>query len=282
MWCSACQQDVPGLAVPEEPGVVRCTFCAEELTTSRGESSGSSRRMENAAALATAIHLDAQADVPRAEQKPAGKPELAPSNALPAAATLSPPAYVDDWELESDLRAVERVVGILRRSPAVATGSFHTAHSPVSSGDLTSASSLSTLPQPEEESRSEKSGLLAWSCLSLGVMALACGAVLLIWSFAANRGDLWSLGLPLAIIGQAGLVVGLLLQLDGLWKNTRRTQQTLSQLGDRLLELHRAAPPNAPAESFRAQLSQPLSPHLQLADLKGQLDALSRQMAHRH
>ena len=51
---------------------------------------------------------------------------------------------------------------------------------------------------------------LAWTILSLGLMALVCGGVLVAWSFAANRPDLWKLGLPITLAGQAGLIIGLL------------------------------------------------------------------------
>jgi hypothetical protein len=79
-----------------------------------------------------------------------------------------------------------------------------------------------------------KGNFWAWSLVSLGLATFACGAVLLGWSFAAGRDDLWPLGMPLALAGQAGLIVGLILQLDGLWQSNRRTEKTLGDLDEEL------------------------------------------------
>ena len=57
---------------------------------------------------------------------------------------------------------------------------------------------------------------MAWAILSLGLAVFACGAVLLGWSLIGERDDLWPIGMPLAILGQAGSILGLILQLDGL------------------------------------------------------------------
>jgi hypothetical protein len=129
-----------------------------------------------------------------------------------------------------------------------------------------------------------KSHLIAWSILSLGLATFACGAVLLGWSFAAERDDLWPLGLPLALIGQAGLIIGLVLQLDGLWQSNRHTAQTLSQLDGELSRVRHATTllstsRTAPAQSFYAHMAEGASPQLLLADLKGQLDLLAQQMS---
>ena len=73
----------------------------------------------------------------------------------------------------------------------------------------------------------------AWTILSLGLAVFACGAMLLAWSLVGQREDLWPVGMPLALIGQAGLVLGLILQLDGLWNSSRKTEQALERTGRR-------------------------------------------------
>jgi hypothetical protein len=115
-------------------------------------------------------------------------------------------------------------------------------------------------------------------------MAFVCGGVLVIWSFAADRADLWSLGLPLTLAGQVGLVLGLLLQLDGLSQSSRRTEETLTELDSQLGQLRGvtamvSSTHSGPAHSFYAHLTEGASPQILLADLKGQLDLLAQQMA---
>ena len=109
-------------------------------------------------------------------------------------------------------------------------------------------------------------------------MALACGGVLIAWSLIAGRDDLWSIGLPLAVVGQGGLVIGLLLQLDGLWQSSKKTEETLTQLDCKLHDLAHTTTMlgttrSTPAQSFYVHMAEGASPHLLLADLKGQLDA---------
>ena len=120
--------------------------------------------------------------------------------------------------------------------------------------------------------------------MSLGLAAFACGAVLLVWSLVGGRDDLWPIGLPLALIGQAGLIVGLVFQLDGLWHTSRKTEHAIGQLDDELARVRHATTllstsRTSPAQSFYVHLAEGASPHLLLADLKGQLDLLAQQMS---
>src|SRR5205814_4004143 len=69
---------------------------------------------------------------------------------------------------------------------------------------------------PNPTSEQPRSNTAAWTIVSLSLAVFACGAVLLAWSLLGQREDLWPVGLPLALIGQAGLIVGLVLQIDGL------------------------------------------------------------------
>ena len=110
--------------------------------------------------------------------------------------------------------------------------------------------------------------------------------MLLGWSIAARREDLWPIGLPLALVGQAGLILGLILQLDGLWHTSRRTAKALTQLDGELASVRQATTllstsHASGAQSFYFHLAEGASPQLLLADLKGQLDLLAQQMATR-
>jgi hypothetical protein len=183
-----------------------------------------------------------------------------------------------DWALEAELRGVERLVGSLRNTagPASAIDPPHPAlptwHAP-------------SVPQPREPVvvRST-SHTAAWTILSIGLAIFACGGVLLGWSVVGQRDDLWPIGMPLALIGQAGLILGLILQLDGLWHTSRQATQALAELDGELASVRQATTllstsQTSGAQSFYVHLAEGASPQLLLADLKGQLDLLAQQMA---
>ena len=244
MWCATCQQDVSS---PAAAGAepARCGKCGQQL----------------------AKHEQAH---------------------RPAAVSPTKPRLADDWELEADLRGVERLLGTLKASglprPAdvAAAAIYHPPFESVSTR-LHSAHAAATgwhAPAPARP----KSHSLAWGILAISLATFACGAVLLGWSFAADRADLWPIGLPLALIGQAGLIIGLVLQLDGLWQSNRQTADTLSELDGELSRVRHATTlltttKNASAQSFYAHMAEGAGPQLLLADLKGQLDLLAQQMA---
>ena len=117
-------------------------------------------------------------------------------------------------------------------------------------------------------------------------MGFVCGAVLLGWSLVAHRGELWSLGMPIALAGQLGLLVGLVLQLERLGDDNRRTVDKLESVDERLDDLKHTATllstgHTAPSQAFYAHMAGGASPQLLLADLKGQLDILAVQMSGR-
>src|SRR5262249_37993020 len=103
-------------------------------------------------------------------------------------------------------------------------------------------------------------------------------------SLATGRADLWSLGMPITLGGQFALLLGLLLQLESLWEGNRNTVDKLDEVDDRLDDLKQTATLLSSSHSSQAQaiyvrMAGGASPHLLLADLKGQLDLLAVQMA---
>jgi hypothetical protein len=99
-------------------------------------------------------------------------------------------------------------------------------------------------------------------------------------SFLAGHGELWNVGLPLVLSGQAALLLGLVLQLDGLWQSNRETSETLDELDSQISDLKQTArllsSSHGPAnKSFYAHMAEGASPHRLLADLQGQLDILA-------
>lgn len=234
MWCSTCQRDVLSAIPPGGSALVRCEQCG---TTLGYEPS----------------RIGTPGEVIAGEQR------LAP-----------PPLPDDDWQLEADLRWAHRLVDRLRgHSDREATRI-----------DLPSGIAHGHLALPRIEPAQARIGrsqprpdAAAWLLLSLGLATFACGAVLLGWSHAAGRQDLWPIGMPLTLAGLAALIVGLvLLQLEGLWHTSKQTEQSLSAIDAELTRVRQAT-----AVLSTAHSTPP--PPLLLADLKGQFDLLAQQFS---
>jgi hypothetical protein len=192
MWCSACQQDVPALG-SAAGGDLRCGKCRGELA----------QRADRRQPVAEAA--ESRFDPPRSAIHQ-GLTEDRP--AVPSVLRC-PPLPEEDWALEAELRGVQRLVSSLKtrglsESPSVA----NLDHKP--------AMQKIDVPEPADETACPRRTSAAWAVLSVALAIFACGAVLLGWSVIGQREDLWPLGLPLTLVGQAGLVLGLVLQLDGL------------------------------------------------------------------
>ena len=124
---------------------------------------------------------------------------------------------------------------------------------------------------------------IVWVALSLGTMALVCGGILLGWSTFAGRQELWSIGLPIALFGQIGLVVGLILQLERMWNDSRRSAEKLETVDRQLGDLKNTTAMlgtthNGPSTAFYSHLVDGASPRILLTDLKSQLDLLAIKM----
>jgi hypothetical protein len=116
--------------------------------------------------------------------------------------------------------------------------------------------------------------------LSLGMMALACGGVLLGCSVLTGRDHLWSLGMPVALAGQILLLMGFVLQIDRLWHESRNAAAKLSEVDHQLDDLRNTTAllgttHSGAATTFYAHFAGGASPRVLLADLKSQLDLLA-------
>ncbi len=131
-----------------------------------------------------------------------------------------------------------------------------------------------------------RSSILCWAMLMLGVALFACGGSLIGFSLLGDRGELWSLGTPLALAGQAAFLIGLVLQLDVIWYQSRQTSRNVSRLDVRLTEMQDAPEEHcelAEAETahrFDRDIPQETSPQFLLRDLKGQLELLANRLSH--
>ena len=251
MWCSNCQQDVPGLG-SASGGALRCGKCGVETMVAPSQPATES------GCSAEFAHAIPQAD------------------AFAKRILHLPALGNDDWALEAELRGVQRLVASLKshehQRPLI----------PESQAEPDSTSSRISTPAAARPQ--PRSNALGWLILSLGLAVFACGAVLLAWSLIGQREDLWPIGMPLTLIGQAGLILGLVLQLDGLWNTSRMAAAALSELDGELKNVRQATTllstsHSGGAQSFYLHLAEGASPNLLLADLKGQMDQLAQQLA---
>ena len=270
MWCTNCQQDVPAIA---QGDTARCASCGRFLVRNK----------------AANFPNDVHGTVDDAEFGPA----IAGSIAAAADADLPDDG---DWLLDDEMERLRSEFNLPHSSLSLSM-SPEAFSSGADSGTAaaTSYGERSNLSQPAESivrststhrvSRPNSSaGILAWTILSLGLMAFSCGGLLLAWSFIGHRNDLWNVGLPIALAGQFGLLLGLVMQLDHLWHANRRTADTLAQVDERLAEINHATAllqtsGHSPAKSFYVHQAENAHPHLQLSDLKGQLDQLANKLA---
>jgi len=256
MWCNRCQQDVPGIA-SYEGGKYCCPRCSGELHASPG---------------------------------PSGV-NVAPDEGRAAATEPEPPAC-DHWELDQQLQHIQQVLGADKLG-ANKPNSGHTGAAylqkaarldPLHSGPaawhpMHSTKSERAAKRKSTRPRPTTAGLV-WAALSLGTMTFVCGGILLGWSIYADRSELWDLGMPIALCGQIALLIGLILQLDRLWHDSRQAADKLDDVDEQLHELKATTTmlgtthgPSAGA--FYTHLANGAGPELLLSDLKGQLDLLA-------
>ena len=202
------------------------------------------------------------------------------------ATPLEPDGGLDDWALDVELQRLHRLVTAAMppstaQLPAMPPAfSWQSAKSETANSANPAQASLAV----SRVAPRRRASILVWSLVGFGIMAFVCGAILLAWSLIAGRGELWTLGMPVCLAGQLGLLLGLVFQLSRLWDDNRQTATQLASVDQRLDDLKQTATllttgHSAPAQSFYAHLAGGANPQLLLADLKSQLDLLAVQMA---
>jgi len=205
----------------------------------------------------------------------------------PAAIVLDAPPSYDGWEMDEQLQHIERVLQTakmknreteaLYRREAMR---FDQPHAGPSAGHIP------TMSPPKKQRRAVRRGrgfgasLLMWIALSLGTSAFVCGGILLGWSLATGRQELWSIGLPMTLVGEIALLASLLLQLDRLGHDNREAAVKLDDVSQQLHELKTTTTllgtSQSPASStFYSHFVGGAGPQLLLTDLKSQIDLLA-------
>lgn len=266
MWCSNCRQEVPGIPASDGRSGMVCARCDNPVQVSPWSADSTA----DSAADSTAESSRGDTARPRI-MEPQG-----------------PPIDPNDWQFDDDLRSAELLAesaGQQKPTPfepsaldfARAGAAFEPADEPHPTAPPSIHTSVARRPR-------RRGSWISWALLSSGSMALVCGVVLLVWSCVADRAELWNLGIAPTMAGQAALLIGLVFQLENLWRTNRETTGTLAEMDQRLSDLRHATTlltttHSNPAQSFYAHMADGATPHLLLADLKGQLDLLATKLS---
>ena len=249
MWCEQCRQDVPAVA-SGDGGRFCCPRCGRDLS-------------------------------------PGGGRKTTPDEDSAVLATDPEPPLDDGWELDQQLRHIEHVLGMDKSGYGCRKAAYRQEAArldPPNAGPpgwhLPSAGKPVRAKRPQPQRSNPLLAGLTWIALSLGTMAFVCGGVLLGWSLWGDRPELWNVGMPVALCGQIALLVGLVLQLDRLWHDSRHAAAKLDQVDEQLHELKTTTTllgtgHNSPGSAFYSHLAGGAGPELLLSDLKGQLDLLA-------
>jgi len=193
----------------------------------------------------------------------------------------------DGWELDEQLRHVERVLAGGKGCGRPVTAAYQQEvarldppHDGPSARHLPPAHKPTCTSKPKTAKSHPVLATLTWAALSLGTMTFACGGMLVGWSVVSGRSELWTVGMPVALCGQIALLVGLILQLDRLWHDRRHAAAKLNHVDEQLRRLQTAATMlstghGSHAGAFYSHLADGAGPELLLSDLKSQLDLLA-------
>jgi hypothetical protein len=215
-----------------------------------------------------------------------------------ATATRRPPAY-DGWEIEEQLRHAFRVLGTARTAkskrevpadrPKFRVDAGHglpVPHAPKKARRSTrriDRAAAAESPQPAASSGGGPLGFFVWTVLILGTAAFGGGLALLGWSAYTGRQDLWAIGAPVILAAQIAVVLGLVLQLDRIWRDNRRSAAKLQTVDRQIHDLKTTTSllgtTHGPSAAFYAHWAGGAGPDILLSDLKSQLDLLAVKLA---
>ncbi len=259
MWCKNCRQDTPGIRAADKPGM-RCGRCGNALGA---EPTGGTRPAHDASHPAE-IGLDLGG----------------------ARATAT---SFEDWQLDQNVRSLEARLGTHRRRDSGPHFTPPASREPVYRFDT----AHTRVPEPLGYRRrmrldrpARRSGLVAPVAIWLGLVALATGGGLFGWSAITDEFALSRIGVPIAMAGAALFLVGLVLMLERIWRNSRFAVQKLRQLDGQIRQLEQTTTMmgvahGSPSQAFYSHMADGANPQLLLADLKGQIDMLAMNFARR-
>ncbi|MGA2257807.1 MAG: hypothetical protein ABSG53_24355 [Thermoguttaceae bacterium] len=207
----------------------------------------------------------------------------------PSTAAQRPPIY-DGWEIDEQLRHVRRVLGPVAiprgesdkpvTEPTFRLDAGHDAPAPHMKQARGPRKKKEQVAAPSKRAPGDRTlAALAWMTLSLGTAGFACGLALMVWSMNTGRQDLWTIGTPIVFAGQIALVMGLILQLDRVWRDSRWAATKMEAVDEQLQDLKTAttllSTTHGPSSAFYTHWAGGAGPEILLSDLKSQLDLLA-------
>lgn len=262
MWCRHCRQDVPALSLTDREYC--CPRCGETICIAAHQATPATSSAEGADET-----LGAASSV---------------------AGSTRPPVY-DGWETEEKLRQIHRALQTGKAATADASpvcrpeaSRFDPTHAHTPAWHAAADRPADKKRKADAGNQNTLQGAITWLALSLGTTSFVCGGILLGWSLATGRQELWNIGLPAALVGQIALLIGLVLQLDRLWRDNREAVAKLDDVDEQLHDLKTTTTllgtSQAPAAStFYSHFAGGAGPQLLLTDLKSQLDLLAMKIA---
>lgn len=260
MWCKHCGQDTPAIRSASRHGMC-CGQCGVPLSASSGQHGSAAGEAPHPAEIG--LDLDAPPI------------DLARS--------------VEDWRLDHNVRSMRA-----RMEPWQRPRESHEAESgPSRQPQWRVDAAHASLPQRHYPKRraparngQRSPTTFTNSALLLGLLAGAGGAGVLAYAAAEARGDLWNIGLSALVAGAVVFLLGLVLQLERIWHNSRFAVRKLRQIDTHLQDLERTTASlgvthSSASQAFYSHMADQANPHLLLSDLKGQLDLLAMNFARR-
>ena len=254
MWCSTCQQDVPGISSREQPGLLCCARCGKSAYDH-----GQFNEGEQVHASTDPVTAWDEEDMLCWNNQPASD--------LP-----------DEWSLQDDIRSAQRLHRNLCTSWPTGDSAGGNATNDVVQRIEPTPLITAPMAEPMEEKATK---FFSWVAVYLGLSALVCGAGLSAWAYLGGHGQWLFVGVPTAVLGQIGLMVGLILQLDGLWQSHQRSSQSYTMLDHRLSDLRQTTTMFRPAhpQAFPAPQFSQVSPAQPPLDMRREIERLSARVS---
>ena len=266
MWCRMCQQDVPAIAL----------------------AAGDSFETEYCCARCNQLF---DKNVHTVDEEHVSEPIMTDGDTS-LGVRMAPPVDFDDWGLDLESMDAERLLVAPMPAQKPVAQTADPAHDLAADwhlgGMLTLAPTPTATPasSPQSITKRDKprTSVIGWLLILFGVTAFVCGGVLMGLSIAQGRSELWRMGMPLAlVVGQGGLLVGLILQLERVWQSHRKASARLNEVDEHVADLQTTADllgttHSGPSQAFYHHMASGANTEMMLADLKGQMDMLAAQM----
>ncbi len=261
MWCSHCQQDIPAVASSAR-GPLLCSQCENEVGEQVDSSDGSCRPADLGVSLESF-------DVQRAA----------------AVEAFAPP--IDELERAQTSQRLRRIGRQLRTT---SRRKLEVGISPALRGDWAGATLEISSPQVQATAMPIRSAeghvkrnLASWlisGLIFLGVFCFSLGLGLLAWSAAFQLPQQWQWGMTATIVAEGALILGLTWMAARLWRNSRQVNHQLDGVDRQLTEIQEltgslAGNHRSSSQHFYSHFNSSASPHMLVANLRGQVDQLA-------